>query len=101
MTLVALTTQTASSPTSSPSSSTASAVMRLTIRCGPAMTSTTAATRSFSIRVTIPGNRFRARAGNHGTVERLGPLVGEQPGHLGDRHEALAAAGTIHAQSPL
>jgi len=60
MTVVALTTPTASSPTLSPISSTASAVMRLTIRCGPARISTTAATRSFSIRVTIPGKRFRA-----------------------------------------
>jgi len=34
--------------------------MRLTMRCGPAITSTTAATRSFSMRVTIPGKRFLA-----------------------------------------
>ena len=60
ITFVAFTTQTASSPTFKPISSTASAVMRLTIRCGPAITSTTAATRSFSIRVTMPGNRLRA-----------------------------------------
>src|SRR3954464_1446993 len=51
ITLVALTTQTASSPTFRSSSSTASAVIKLTNRCGPAWTSTTAATRSLSTRV--------------------------------------------------
>ena len=66
MTFVALTTQTASSPTRRPSSSTASAVIRLTSRCGPAITSTTAATRSFSMRVTMPGKRLRADAATIG-----------------------------------
>ena len=72
ITLVALTTPTASSPTLRPISSTASAVIRLTIRCGPARISTTAAIRSFSIRVTIPGKRLRA---DPATVGRSVPVL--------------------------
>ena len=101
MTLVALTTQTASSPTLRPSSSTASAVMRLTSRCGPAMTSTTAATRSFSIRVTMPGNRLRADWATIGrSVDGLAALV-EQPADLVDLDQALAALGALHPQAAL
>ena len=60
MTLVAFTTHTASDPTRRPSSSMASAVIRLTTRCGPAWTSTRPTIASRSIRVTMPVNRLRA-----------------------------------------
>ena len=101
MTLVALTTHTASWPTTSPSSSTASAVIRLTRRCGPARTSTTAATRSFSIRVTIPENRLRADWATIGRSLDWRSALGQEPGDLLDRHEALAAVGAVHAQAAL
>ena len=101
MTLVAFTTHTASSPTRSPSSSTASAVIRLTSRCGPAITSTTAATRSFSIRVTIPGNRLRA---DPATIGRSAAASDARPSSrvtssIGDH--ALAARRTRHPQPAL
>ena len=101
ITLVALTTQTASSPTFRPSSSTASAVIRLTSRCGPAMTSTTAATRSFSMRVTMPGNRFRADRATIGRSVDCLAALGEQAGDLVDRDEPLAAVGALHPQPAL
>ena len=99
ITLVALTTPTASSPTLRPMSSTASAVIRLTIRCGPAWISTTAATRSFSIRVTMPGNRLRADLGDDRALgRRLAALV-HQPGDLVHLDQALAALRARHREA--
>ena len=100
ITFVALTTQTASSPTLRPSSSTASAVIRLTIRWGPAMTSTTAATRSCSMRVTIPGNRFRADW-RRSAGRCLGPPLGQEAGDLPDRDDSLSARRPLHPESAL
>ena len=101
MTLVALTTQTASSPTLRPSSSTASAVMRLTIRCGPAMTSTTAATRS----LLDPGDDAREpvarRLGDDRPVGRALAALVEQAGDLVDVDQALAALGALHPEPAL
>ena len=101
MTLVALTTQTASSPTLRPISSTASAVIRLTSRCGPAMTSTTAATRSFSIRVTMPGEPVAGGLRDDGSVRRRLAALVEQAADLFDLDEPLAALGPLHPESPL
>ena len=99
ITLVALTTHTASSPTLRSRSSTASAVIRLTSRCGPASTSTTAATRSASTRVTIPVNRLRADWATIGrSVDALRRSASRR-GDLVDVDEPLAALGARHREA--
>ena len=91
MTLVAFTTPTTSSPTRRSMSSIASAVRRLTNRCGPAWISTTAATVSLTMRVTIPGKRLRADWATIGRSVASRRRSPEEARHLGDRDEALPA----------
>ena len=93
MTCVAFTTQTPRAPTSSPSSSTASAVIMLTRRCGPARTSTTATTASRSTRVTIPANRLRADWATIGRSAVVRRRSASSRLDLGQRDEPLPAAG--------
>ena len=65
------------------------------------MTSTTAATLSASMRVTMPGNRLRADWATIGrSVDALAALI-EQPAHLADLDQALAALGALHPEAAL
>ena len=99
MTFVAFTTQTASSPTFMPRSATASAVMRLTRRCGPAMTSTTAATRSRLDPRDDPGEPVARGLGDDRPVGGGLPAFIEQPADLFDLDQALAALGSLHPEA--
>ena len=62
------------------------------------MTSTTAATRSRSTRVTMPANRLRADWPTIGPIGRRAPALGQQArtSDIGD--QALAALGALDAE---
>ena len=65
------------------------------------MTSTTAATRSRSIRVTMPGNRLRADWATIGRSAAALPALVEEPRDLLDVDQALAALGALHREAAL